>query len=93
MGQGHGHGAGASPAPYSYAFHHDPRTVLRTFIAAHFGMDDLRTLAFDLGLDVEDLRQERKTQIVLDLIQHCERYAITERLMLLVLERRPAVSD
>lgn len=54
---------------------------------------DPRTLTFDLGFDVEDLRQETKPQIVRDLIQHCERCEFTDSLIQQVLRMRPAVAN
>lgn len=66
-----------------------PQAILRRRIADHFSIEELNTLAFDLGLasdQIEGSTRDARTQA---LIVACERRGLMEELIALCREQRP----
>lgn len=58
-------------------------------IASTFNLGELRTLAFDLGIDFEDLEGSSKTTKALALVQYAQRHSALDQLIALVQRTRP----
>jgi len=54
---------------------------LRKFIEGHFSLVEMKTLAFDLGIDYESLPYETKTEFAMELISYCERKSMLSPLV------------
>ena len=64
---------------------------LRDFLSDHFNVDELRDLAFDLGVDYEDLAGTGKRAKVRELALYFYRQNRLEELVQAAKERRPLV--
>jgi len=58
-------------------------------IASTFNLGELRTLAFDLGIDYEDLEGSSRTTKALALVQYAQRHSALNQLIDLVRRARP----
>jgi hypothetical protein len=67
-------------------------TKLRQMLAAHFSVEELRTLCFDLGVDYDDLPGEGKTSKARELIGYLERHDRIPDLVELGKKKHPALS-
>jgi len=54
-----------------------------------FGKDDLITLCFQLGIDNEKMEYGSKDALAREIIKYCRKNDIDERLMNLIIEKRP----
>jgi formylglycine-generating enzyme required for sulfatase activity len=61
-------------------------------ISAHFSLDELRGLCFELGINFESLRGETIETKALALVQFCERRRLTDQLWAICAEKRPLLS-
>ena len=55
--------------------------VIRKKLDKHFGEEDLNTICFDLGIDYESLSGYGKAAKTREMVIHCERMGITEKLL------------
>lgn len=69
-----------------------PLRTLRQLITQHFDRNELHNLYFDLGLDVEEARDERKSELARHLIEACQRRGQLPDLLLLCQQQRPHVN-
>ncbi len=74
---------GNSPAP-------EP-AQLRQLIVAHFDLDEIESICFDLGIDYDSLPGQGKLKKVVELIEHCARSGQIVRLIDVCAQLRPAV--
>jgi hypothetical protein len=61
-------------------------------IDRYFDREELRTLCFELGVDYDSLPAEGKAAKVRELVQHCERHGLTEKLLRACASLRPHVA-
>lgn len=62
----------------------------RQFLAARFDINELRVLAFDLGIDFDQIKKDSpKNVIICDLIEYAYRRKLLLKLLRLVLKYRP----
>ncbi|MCB8948810.1 MAG: hypothetical protein H6653_12420 [Ardenticatenaceae bacterium] len=47
---------------------------LKSFLGKHFDLSELRQLAFDLGIDHEELESKNKSELIISLIQYVQRH-------------------
>ncbi len=66
--------------------------ALRERLVAHFSMGELQTLAFDLGMDFEELGGEGKTAKARELVSYARRHGHLEALLRLAAAQRPHVA-
>ncbi len=64
---------------------------LRQLIVAHFDLDEIESICFDLGIDYDSLPGEGKLKKVVELIEHCARSEQIVRLIDVCAQLRPAV--
>ena len=69
----------------------EQRNTLRTNIADHFGLEELKKLCFDLGVDYDDLAGEGKGGKVIALIKWFEERNLIRDLIRKCREERPNV--
>lgn len=65
------------------------RAQLRQFLVDRFSLDDLKDLAFDLGVDYEKLPHGTTQELARELIAYSERQEQAKALIAEALERRP----
>lgn len=67
------------------------RTKLRKLLAHHFSRNELDLLCFDMGFDTRDLDNHNAPfdNVVISLIQYCERRSLLNKLVEVCQERRP----
>ncbi len=64
---------------------------LRQLIVAHFDLDEIESICFDLGIDYDSLPGQGKLKKVVELIEHCARSGQVVRLIDICAQLRPAV--
>lgn len=67
----------------------EDRVSLREFLEQRFSLEELETLAFDLGVDYNQLPHSTSTQLSMELISYFERRGDLNSLITMVLSRRP----
>lgn len=65
-------------------------TQLRQNLEQYFSKGDLETLAFDLGIDYENLNTDTKPHLARDLVQYCQRRDLLPELLQLCRQERPS---
>ncbi|MEZ4590010.1 MAG: hypothetical protein R3D55_02520 [Chloroflexota bacterium] len=53
---------------------------LKSFLSKHFDLSELRQLAFDLGIDHEELEGKNKSDLIVSLIQYVQRHKSLQEL-------------
>ena len=66
--------------------------TLRTMIETYFSLNDLKSLAFDFGLDADSLHHSTKPEFVIDLINHFGREGKLTELVAYLKEERKGVA-
>ena len=67
----------------------DPR--LLELLTTHFSIDELSLLAFDLGIDADELDRSSKSMKAISLIRYCQRRDLTAQLKAAILRARPNI--
>lgn len=70
---------------------HDTLVQLRLKLVAHFSVEELRTLCFDLGIDSENF-PSLKDSFCRELVSYCSRNRLISELMESCRQKRPSVS-
>lgn len=65
---------------------------LRELMNSHFNKSELQLICFDLEIDHENLPSNTKNDLVRELIEHCFRFKLMEKLIKHCKELRPTVS-
>lgn len=66
-------------------------SVLRTVLVERFGVEDLRTLCFDLHVDAESLPGEGKGALARELVAHLQRRNELDQLVSYIRQHRPDI--
>ncbi|MFQ5400534.1 MAG: hypothetical protein ACE5E7_13170 [Anaerolineae bacterium] len=64
-------------------------TQLRNILVKYFNLGELKTLAFDLGIEYEELEGDNKSVKALALVQYAQRYELYDDLVAYVQRARP----
>lgn len=64
-------------------------TAMQVALAKSLTVEDLRTLAFELGIDYENLQDDSPDEMAKDLVQYCLRHERTTELKMSALRHRP----
>jgi hypothetical protein len=67
------------------------RATLHRKLAEHFNVDEMRLLCFELGIQHENL-SDRRASMAMEIVEHCERYVMTDQLVAACRRIRPQVS-
>lgn len=67
----------------------DPR--LLELLTTHFSFDELSLLAFELGIDADELDRSTKSMKAISLIRYCQRRDLTAQLKAAILRARPNI--
>ncbi len=67
------------------------RATLHRNIAEHFNVNEMRQLCFGLGIQHENL-SDRRASMAMEIVEHCERYVMTDQLVAACRRIRPQVA-
>ena len=70
----------------------DARNALYASIAEYFHQEELRSLCFDIGVDIEELPASTKTAKARELVAYCERHGRIADLIALCQKKRPHIN-
>jgi hypothetical protein len=68
-----------------------PLLALHELIGTHFNLDEMTSLAFEMGIEPEEIGGETRAQRALSLIDYCTRHDLLQELVAACIRLRPTV--